>query len=87
MTGRQSWNTRGKGSLTYADGMLYCLDERGTMTLVKATPEAHRPAGSFKLPKGGGGLYWATSGRLRRPAVRTPRRQTIRLRHSREVIG
>ena len=59
MTGKPAWNARGKGSLTYADGMLYCLDERGTMSLVEATPKAHRLAGSFKLPKGGDGLYWA----------------------------
>ena len=59
MTGKQVWNARGKGSLTYADGMLYCLDERGTMTLVKATPKGHKLAGSFKVPKGGSGLYWA----------------------------
>ncbi|MFP4416682.1 MAG: FtsX-like permease family protein [Chitinispirillaceae bacterium] len=26
MSGKQKWNSRGKGSLTYADGMLYCLD-------------------------------------------------------------
>ena len=58
-TGKQAWNTPGKGSLTYADGMLYCLDERGTMSLVEATPDAHRLVSSFPVPKGGRGLHWA----------------------------
>jgi hypothetical protein len=39
--------------------MLYCLDERGTMSLVTATPEKWEQAGSFRLPRGGRGLYWA----------------------------
>jgi outer membrane protein assembly factor BamB len=63
MTGRRRWNAKGeasgKGSLTYADGMLYLLDETGTMSLVAATPKAYRVAGSFALPKGGSGRYWA----------------------------
>ncbi len=59
MTGRQEWKASGKGSLTYADGMLYCLDERGIMALVEATPKEHRVVSSFHLPKGGAGLYWA----------------------------
>ena len=59
LTGKQAWNAKGKGSLTYADGMLYCLEERGTMALVKATPEECRIVSSFRVPKGGSGLYWA----------------------------
>jgi hypothetical protein len=47
------------GSLTYADGMLYCLGERGTMGLVPCTPERYEFAGRFELPQGGAGLYWA----------------------------
>ena len=58
-TGAQKWQTRGKGSLTYADGHLYCLEERGTMSLVKAAPEKYDQVGSFKVPQGGEGLYWA----------------------------
>ena len=60
-TGAKRWQTRGKGSLTYADGQLYCLDERGTMALVKATPEKWDQVSSFRLPRGGEGLYWAHS--------------------------
>ena len=58
-TGVKQWQTRGKGSLTYADGHLYCLEERGTMALVKTTPEKWNQVSSFRLPRGGEGLYWA----------------------------
>lgn len=59
MTGKQMWNSPGKGSLTYADGMLYLYDERGTMKLVKASPAKFEVTGEFKVPDGGGGPYWA----------------------------
>lgn len=59
LTGKQIWNTDGKGSLTYADGMLYLLDERGTMKLVRATPDKYELSSEFKVPKGGEGMYWA----------------------------
>jgi outer membrane protein assembly factor BamB len=58
-TGDKRWQADGKGSLTYADGMLYCLDERGTMSLVTATPQKWEQVSSFRLPRGGRGLYWA----------------------------
>ena len=57
--GRNLWQAPGKGSLTYADDRLYCLDEKGTMNLVKATDDKWEAAGSFRLPRGGKGLYWA----------------------------
>lgn len=60
MTGTKKWNSEGKGSLTYADGMLYILEERsGTVKLVTATPEKYEQKGEFKAPKGGEGMYWA----------------------------
>jgi outer membrane protein assembly factor BamB len=58
-TGVKKWQTPGKGSLTCADGMLYCLDERGIMSLVKASPEKWEQVSSFKPPRGGEGLFWA----------------------------
>ena len=58
-TGEQHWQASGKGSLTYADDRLYCLNERGTMHLIKASSDAWEEAGSFKIPRGGSGLYWA----------------------------
>lgn len=58
-TGNQQWRSSGKGSLTYADGHLYCLDEKGTLSLVRAMPEKWTEVGSFTLPQGGRGQYWA----------------------------
>jgi outer membrane protein assembly factor BamB len=58
-TGRQLWQAPGKGSLTCAGDRLYCLNEKGTITLVKATVDKWQEAGSFRLLRGGKGLYWA----------------------------
>jgi outer membrane protein assembly factor BamB len=58
-TGKALWKTAGEGSLTYADGMLYLYDEKGTMKLVKASSEKFEKTGEFKVPKGGTGPYWA----------------------------
>jgi len=58
-TGRQRWQAPGKGSLTYAEGYLYCLDERGILSLVRATPEMWDEVSSFRLLSGGRGQYWA----------------------------
>jgi outer membrane protein assembly factor BamB len=60
LTGNQAWKSEGKGSLTFADGMLYTLEERtGIMRLVKATPGKYEKTGEFKVPKGGESMYWA----------------------------
>jgi len=59
MTGEPMWKAPGKGSVLYADNMFYFLEEKGTMKLVKATPEQYLEASSFKVPEGGGGMYWA----------------------------
>lgn len=58
-TGQPRWRARGKGSLTYAEGHLYCLDERGTLSLARATPRNWEVTSSFRLPSGGRGQYWA----------------------------
>ena len=58
-TGSKIWQAQGKGSLTYADGRLYCLDERGKMSLVKASAESWDEISSFNPPKGGRGSFWA----------------------------
>ena len=53
-TGKIAWIQRGgKGSLMYADGRLYCLDEGHRITLVEATPDAYKPHGEFKLEEFG----------------------------------
>ena len=59
LTGRQMWKTPGLGSLTYADGMVYLYDERGTMKLVKASADSFEKTGEFKVPSTGKGPYWA----------------------------
>lgn len=59
LTGEPRWKAQGKGSLTYADNRLYCLEERGIMNLVEATPEKYNPTGTFNVPSGGKGMYWA----------------------------
>lgn len=51
-TGKVKWEDRtpGKCSVLYADGMLYCRNERGPMTLVEATPDGFKSAGRFDQP-------------------------------------
>jgi outer membrane protein assembly factor BamB len=40
----------GKGAIHYADGMLYCLDEKdGTVALIEATPKGWTERSRFKL--------------------------------------
>lgn len=49
----------GKGSIIYADGMLYCYDEKeGTVGLVPASPEGFSIVSSLKVPHGTG-EHWA----------------------------
>jgi outer membrane protein assembly factor BamB len=53
-TGRRMWAERrklGKGSLTYADGHLYCYSEGdGTVVLIEATPAGWHETGRFTIP-------------------------------------
>jgi len=60
-TGETVYEARGvgKGSLTYADGMLYVLSEKHKVGLVPATPEGHNVVSKFELPEGGEGNSWA----------------------------
>jgi outer membrane protein assembly factor BamB len=53
-SGEVAWRDRsvGKGSVTYADGHLYCLGETGVMGLVEATPQAYREKSRFSIPRG-----------------------------------
>jgi len=48
-----------QGSITYADGMLYTMDEKGTVSLVKPTPEARVVVSQFQIPRGGKRRTWA----------------------------
>ena len=58
-TGNKLWQNPGKGSLTYANGKLYCLDEKGTFSLITATNSKWDEVSSFRMPRGGRGLFWA----------------------------
>ena len=40
----------GKVSITYADGLLYCLDQEGKMSLVEASPQRARVISQFRIP-------------------------------------
>jgi outer membrane protein assembly factor BamB len=52
-TGELAWNNKeklGKGCITYADGMLYLVDEKdGYVVLIEASPEGWKEHGRFTL--------------------------------------
>jgi outer membrane protein assembly factor BamB len=55
-TGEQVWNKSGegtqKGSVHYADGMLYCMDEEeGSVFLAEASPKGFKEHGRFEIPR------------------------------------
>ncbi len=55
---KAKWNGN-KGSVIYADGMLYCYDENtGDVALVKASPEGFKIISSFRVTHGDG-QHWA----------------------------
>lgn len=52
MTGETVWRDKslGKGALTIADGMMYCIDEdRGQVVLAAASPDGWKESGRFTL--------------------------------------
>jgi outer membrane protein assembly factor BamB len=54
-TGKKMWASRsvGKGSLTYADGMLYLFSENNVVGLAEATPNAYVEKGRVSVPEQG----------------------------------
>ncbi len=60
-TGKEAWanGSVGKGSIAYADGMLYCRSERGPVALVEASPAAYKEAGRFDQPERSDKNSWA----------------------------
>jgi hypothetical protein len=60
-TGKSMWQDRscGKGSLVYADGMLYCRSEQGLVSLVQATPSGFELKGRFDQPERSDRNAWA----------------------------
>jgi outer membrane protein assembly factor BamB len=51
-TGDVKWSDRssGKGTILYADGMLYVRDENGPISLVEASPDGFKLKGRFQQP-------------------------------------
>jgi outer membrane protein assembly factor BamB len=47
----------GSGSVSFADGMLYCYGENGTLGLVKATPQGYELSGRSQVTQGEGN-HW-----------------------------
>ena len=43
--------TLGKVGITWADGMIYCLNHQGTMSLLAVTPQGFEIRSQFQLPK------------------------------------
>jgi len=79
-TGEIVWigDFNNKGPTIYADGMLYCMEEkRGHMALVRATPEAFEVVSSFRVTQGKG-PYWA------RPAIYN---RMLLVRHGEVLVG
>lgn len=61
-TGERKFNAPGvgKGSIIYADGMLYMMNEKdGTIALAEAKPDAYKETGRFQIPQGESGPTWA----------------------------
>jgi len=52
-TGQVAWRDRsvGKGSLVYADGMLYLFSENGVVGLAEAAPAGYTEKGRFRIPQ------------------------------------
>jgi len=53
-TGKVVWESKklGRGSITCADGLLYCYGERdGTCVLIEASPEGWKEKGRFTIPE------------------------------------
>ena len=49
----KTWFT--KGSISAADGMLYCYEEKkGNLALVEPTPKEFKVVGTFRIDKGSG---------------------------------
>ena len=60
-TGKVQWEKHwfNKGSIIYADGMLYCYEEKsGNLGLVKPSPQGFHLVSSFQITQGDG-RHWA----------------------------
>jgi len=60
-TGEARYEDRrtGRGSLTWAEGLIYFLCEKGDVMLIRPNPEKFDVISQFHLPEEGEGLVWA----------------------------
>jgi outer membrane protein assembly factor BamB len=60
-TGKTLYENRsvGKGSLTWAEGLIYFLSEKGDMLLIRPNSEKYDVVSRFNLPEEGEGPTWA----------------------------
>jgi len=54
LTGEVAWRNRsvGKGSVIYAEGLLYALSEDGALGLIEATPQGYKERSRFEIHRG-----------------------------------
>ncbi|MFQ3650814.1 MAG: PQQ-binding-like beta-propeller repeat protein, partial [Gemmataceae bacterium] len=59
-SGKVMWTARGvgKGSVAYADGLIFHRGESGEMALVEATPTGYKELGRFKQPDRSSAAAW-----------------------------
>ncbi|MHC4619321.1 MAG: outer membrane protein assembly factor BamB family protein [Planctomycetota bacterium] len=78
-TGRIKYDAKlvGKGSVIYAEGLLYCYGENGTLALVRPTPAGYEMLSSFPITKGTA-EHWA------HPAISDRR---LYIRHGNALIA
>jgi outer membrane protein assembly factor BamB len=59
-TGKIMWTNRsvGKGSVAYADGLLYCRSERGPVAIVEANPKEYVEKGRLEQPNRSSAPSW-----------------------------
>lgn len=60
-TGKTAYENRetGRGSFTFAEGLIYFMSENRDVFLIRPNPEKFDPVSRFKLPEGGEGPSWS----------------------------
>lgn len=60
-TGKTIYDQRdaGRGSFTYAEGLIYFLAESGDFRLLRANPAKYDVIARWSIPENGEGLAWA----------------------------
>jgi hypothetical protein len=60
-TGRAKWQDRkpGKGSVAWADGLLFYRNENGGIVLIRANPQTYEELGGFQQPERSTNMAWA----------------------------